>query len=129
MSYEGYVQCLCTNGCYWTVGPWDRDEECLCPTCRIDPVWRNSVNTTNCDDIGFIEMSQFQVALDTYRVPTEEETKNARMYYDDRFSEMIHLVATETPEHKARVEVWEAAYREREACKKRSEMKAKRRGE
>ncbi len=110
MSYEGYVQCLCTNGCYWSVDVYvgKEEEETLCPTCRLKPVWENSVDTTNFHGVGHIEMEAFQIDKNTYRIPTDEETRNAQTYYDPRFSKTIRLVDRETPEHKARVAEWEA---------------------
>lgn len=98
MSYEGYVQCLCKNGHYWD-DPGEYSETSECPICKSTAKWWNSVDETNCDSYGFIDMSVFLIKKadeqvcnlghthyidhDTYRIPTFEETKKARCYRPD----------------------------------------------
>jgi len=93
MSYEGYEQCICEDGHYFCADVWGGEEKCHCGK---KAVWYNSVDETNCDGYGFIDMEQFiETAAETktceccghvrvvkevtYRVPSKEETKKARM--------------------------------------------------
>jgi len=50
MSYEGYQQCLCTNGHYWTVDCYDHSRNDLCPDCGSPIAWENGVDLTNGSD-------------------------------------------------------------------------------
>jgi hypothetical protein len=59
MSYEGYTQFLCPDGHYWTeCETYGNDPEggFTCPVCERKPSWSNSVDDTNCDRYGHIEM-------------------------------------------------------------------------
>ena len=117
MSYEGYQQCICERGHYYTVNSGNflagfaTDEEyqkCFaCPHCSAPPVWENPVDETNCDAVGTIQIERFMIARaryetcnlghthlveqPRYRVPTKEETKAARSYYDSRHSQYVKL--------------------------------------
>ena len=105
MSYEGYVQRICEKGHYSTADAFEEygyvpgyEEEDL-PRCHCGAkiVWRNSVNETNCEGFGYIDMAPFLikeaqtstcahcghtsiVSKEKYRVPTEDETKAAQTY-------------------------------------------------
>lgn len=109
MSYEGSIQYLCKNGHYYELdagvfmGGFADDEglkkQLACPTCGEQPAWENSVDDTNGDAVGLIDMEQFvsltaktcmcsccgnvHVTEQTrYRIPTEKETKAAQTYWD-----------------------------------------------
>lgn len=69
MSYEGYVQLLCPNGHNWNIDcyqfdtgyyPVDSPVELppchFCPVCKQKYAWSNSVDQTNCDEHGYIEL-------------------------------------------------------------------------
>lgn len=98
MSYEGYEQQLCENGHLRIIDAWFSEEAMNC-ICGAKIVWRNGVDDTNCDAIGYIEMNQFLIKEATqqacehcghitkgepaiYRIPTLEETKRAQTYWD-----------------------------------------------
>lgn len=62
MSYEGYDQCICANGHYWTEDlTYLEDDEMKCPFCEAKIAWFNSVDCTNGDNprtgqgYGYIE--------------------------------------------------------------------------
>lgn len=54
MSYEGYWQCICQNGHYYTDGADAYNEEEPCGICKTPSAWRNQVDETNCDSWGEI---------------------------------------------------------------------------
>lgn len=108
MSYEGYEQLLCKNGHYHTADCRDdgmsRDPNCIpfnsvkCPDCGAEFVWMNSVDDTNCDEQGYIDIDLFQIrhavfvttpkgreiyTEAVYRIPSKEETHKARLHCDD----------------------------------------------
>jgi len=68
MSYEGYVQLLCPNGHNWNIDCYQFDTSYyaeppegtppshLCPYCKQKYSWWNSVDQTNCDEHGYIEL-------------------------------------------------------------------------
>lgn len=60
MSYEGYEQHICRNG-----HRFDADCYSTGPTCHCGakPFWSNSVDQTNCDEVGFITESEFKKLL------------------------------------------------------------------
>lgn len=54
MSYEGYVQCICEKGHYFTSNNiYDMDEKYLCH-CGASQRWVNHVDTTNGTSEGVI---------------------------------------------------------------------------
>lgn len=116
MSYEGYVQAICANGHYTSFPePYDMGYEHLsCPTCKAKFGWTNSVSTTNCDSVGVIppdvmktfvkERTPSQVCNlghthegeTLYRIPSEEETRNAQHYWDgEKYTPIPDLYANE----------------------------------
>lgn len=101
MSYEGSEQHICAKGHLWECpAPYMMNEgPTLCPECQAPSVWRNSVDDTNCNDVGrILDFEPFKLTDDvaeycnlghrhvtaeaTYRVPTEDEAEQARSYYD-----------------------------------------------
>jgi hypothetical protein len=56
MSYEGYTQLLCSKGHLWHADCSADTEKEVCPTCKSPIVWSNSVDQTNCDEHGYIEL-------------------------------------------------------------------------
>ena len=103
MSYEGFVQIICGNGHYFTVNAMDEmyiyGDDVVCHLCSAKQAWRNSVDDTNCESYGIIRnMEQFLitpakvevcnlghnhiVGWDIFRIPTKEETENAREFLD-----------------------------------------------
>ncbi len=105
MSYEGYEQLLCKNGHYsqcdahettdWSEnGPFHNLELVRCNECGEAIIWSNSVDETNGDGEGIVNLGRFrikeakietcnlghyhQVAPAIYRIPTEEEMKAMR---------------------------------------------------
>lgn len=102
MSFEGFEQHICASGhlyeveCAYMFG--DDPDGCL--LCGQHSVWRNIVDNTNGNAVGFIPDHQFTVltprvteicnlrhehtmAEPTYKVPTEAETAKMRHYWDD----------------------------------------------
>lgn len=93
MSWEGYEQCLCTNGHYFISGPHNPHN---CPDCECFAVFINTVDDTNCDSFGEIPLEALQqvaaavtetcshcghvklIASPRYRVPTADEQKHLR---------------------------------------------------
>jgi len=102
MSYEGYVQAICENGHYSTFPePYDMwYGKLTCSICKAKFSWTNSVDDTNCDAVGVIPPEILETFVKdrtpiqvcnlghthggevTYRIPSEEETKNAQHYWD-----------------------------------------------
>lgn len=101
MSYEGYVQVICEEGHLSKISIFDDGKRC--PHCGKLFVWNNHVDDTNCDDIGYIPTevleehftlkpevvctcagcgNQHLLTPRVFRVPTKEETKKWRHYYD-----------------------------------------------
>ena len=67
MSYEGYEQLLCKKGHYWFADAYEffdlaDDERPMCPVCKTPVVWWNSVDQTNCEDAGYVELEVAQLA-------------------------------------------------------------------
>lgn len=95
MSYEGYVQCICSAGHFFSASAYD--EKLIC-SCGKEAAWHNNVDDTNCDEYGVIPVSVIEVRLllskakvetcnlghkhvmepAIYRVPTLEETEDWR---------------------------------------------------
>lgn len=53
MSYEGYTQCWCTCGNYWTEDAYE--DASPCKKCGKEAAFRNAVDDTNCEAAGFIQ--------------------------------------------------------------------------
>ena len=51
MSFEGYYQCLCDHGHYWTEDCYTifsgDDSKSICPECKNPHIWKNLVDITN----------------------------------------------------------------------------------
>jgi hypothetical protein len=60
MSYEGRVQVLCENGHYSELDPYDSSPRSkICEICGATGwSWQNSVDDTNCDSIGYVDIEQ-----------------------------------------------------------------------
>lgn len=100
MSYEGYNQNLCSEGHYWTSDAYEFKDDVICLYCEkvSKPVWSNSVDDTNGESVGHIDMNQFLLHKEVkqrcnlgcmhivkhaiYRIPTKEETKGLRTFTD-----------------------------------------------
>jgi hypothetical protein len=99
MSYEGRAEYLCKNGHRFILDC--NDYEPYCKHCKDVPVWGNSIDDTNYDSYGHIPEkiwkswivtpARFEVcnlghnhmvAPEQYRIPTDEETRKARHYYN-----------------------------------------------
>ena len=101
MSYQGYEQCLCDKGHLFEID--SRNRLIVCFECDSEVVWDNSVDETNGDSIGYIQMDQFMIQPEkteicnlkcvhiveraVYRIPTESETVAARASYDQQAEE------------------------------------------
>lgn len=106
MSYEGSIQVLCANGhCNhipedYQGGPWEKGSVVRkCHNCGVDVVWANHVDETNGPPQGIIDMTPFLVSPEVkercnlghehvvkealYRIPSKEEAKKARQYFDE----------------------------------------------
>lgn len=109
MSYEGYDEHLCKNGHRFTTDPFwcgpGYEEKPICPIagCGKESVWHNSVDETNGPSQGKITEKGWDTLLIAddkkvytcshcghaklvghakYRIPTEEELKQLRVYHD-----------------------------------------------
>jgi hypothetical protein len=91
MSYEGYEQVLCENGHLSVVDAYNDLQMFLC-SCGAKAAWSNSVDQTNCEEVGLINMERLLVReakyetcdkckhsklvfAPVYRIPGEHETK------------------------------------------------------
>jgi hypothetical protein len=105
MSYEGYEQHICEHGHRFDVScqyvPEQDGDEVTCD-CEAKSVFYNEVDTTNCDEYGVIPNKVWDekfllskekaevcnlghthiVEWATYRIPTKEELKSARDWWD-----------------------------------------------
>jgi hypothetical protein len=95
MSYEGYVQCICSNGHYFNDDS-SYGATSNCPTCKAPAAWENNVDETNCDSYGEINMESLikvprrtdkcnlghihEVAPAIYRIPTPRQTNALRCH-------------------------------------------------
>jgi hypothetical protein len=98
MSYEGYEQHICSNGHYWITYAFVYPEDKICPFCETvtKPEWSNSVDETNNEGVGYIDVEQFLIVSEEYkicnlghkhltnpaiyRIPSKEETKQSRTF-------------------------------------------------
>jgi hypothetical protein len=96
MSYEGYTQCICESGHYYTRDAFDEDR--VCCECGRPAAWSNEVDETNEPDDGKILYSalvrnflafhaqvetcnlghEHEISPDIFRIPTREETRPLR---------------------------------------------------
>jgi hypothetical protein len=96
MSYEGYEQCICKNGHYFELDVmyfWHEPENAVCDECEAPAAWRNSVDTTNYEEVGEIPLELLQKHFlispeepgkeAVYRIPTQEETNPLRHRRDN----------------------------------------------
>ena len=110
MSYEGYRQKLCPKGHYFEredIGCWE--DTAPCDECGEEAVWCNSVDDTNCNSYGEIDMEPFLVRRgkhtnepddgpDIYRIPTEEETEEAQGWRPGHGGTPLVLFSSAAPE-------------------------------
>lgn len=112
MSYEGYEDRLCKNGHHWQKDVHGGHN--VCPHCRKKAVWANSVDQTNCEDVGLITPKGWESLLiqpektetcghcnhtktiepARYRIPSEEEMKklrHMRITKDNGRTELMNL--------------------------------------
>lgn len=88
MSYEGHIQQLCVDGHYNVIDVYDHNTM-ICVECGLEIVWENSVDTTNCDSVGELDIEVFRIkgtgplhqTLRRYRIPTAQETFKYRQMY------------------------------------------------
>ena len=86
MSYEGFNQCICEAGHYFTHPETYGNSEMACDVCGDKPVWVNAVDETNGESTGFIfhkDMEQFRSSKDEsghwlHRSPDAAETLRLR---------------------------------------------------
>lgn len=63
MSYEGYRQFICPRGHTFSRDVYDADADSpTCDECGRKPIWRNSVDETNGDAFGYVELTSEFVA-------------------------------------------------------------------
>lgn len=55
MSYEGRIQQICKNGHYNEVDVYASDQD-QCQTCKARIIWENSIDDTNGESSGYIEL-------------------------------------------------------------------------
>lgn len=101
MSYEGYEQHICANGHYFErdVSYSYEEDVVSCPNCVAPSAFCNSVDETNCEALGKIDMAALLVSpaeIETcnlghdhftkdaiYRIPNKEETNSLRSYRNE----------------------------------------------
>ena len=113
MSYEGYEQHLCSYGHYFIVDAYEGDyyaasvyiDDKHAISCQVvsgclgSSIWHNSVDETNGENAGFIDMRAFMVSSEvletcnlghrhiqkaaTYRIPSTHEMETLRTYQDN----------------------------------------------
>ena len=119
MSYEGYVQCVCKNGHFFShPETYGGNSEVGCPTCDANPAFNNSVDETNGESTGYIPpelfAKKFLITAEVsevcnlghshitspaiYRIPTNDEAKELRHYFDDTDME-YHLLSKYQDRH------------------------------
>lgn len=111
MSYEGYCQFLCSNGHLWEEGEnYGSKDYGPCPDCGAGIVFQNSVDQTNCDEVGIIiqkEWNKLEISEEVnkkcdlghihrieparYRVPSKDELNTIRYYWDSTCESFIKL--------------------------------------
>jgi hypothetical protein len=83
MSYEGRVQVLCKNGHYREFDCYEWEyliDGFKCPFCQESAAWTNSVDDTNGDMVGYVELKVKRAAhtctcprcSNTHRIAPEE---------------------------------------------------------
>lgn len=108
MSYEGYEQHICKNGHYYVSEPSGYYSDTpACPYCDAESAFCNSVDQTNGPSQGklnypedFMHLLLAPAVADTcehcghtklisetvYRIPTSEEMKPYRHYFDEEYT-------------------------------------------
>lgn len=102
MSYEGYEQCICSNGHYFERDCFDHNG--VCPVCLAKSTWWNGVDQTNGPDQGAVPMEVLKekfllseeqintcdhchaskvIANAIFRIPTFEETVPLCVYTEE----------------------------------------------
>ena len=100
MSYEGYVQMFCVNGHIAEVSPdYDYDPEGLtkdpvavCLFCGGAIYHANSVDDTNCDEVGKIDVSSLEEKPEIRNVV--EEVREGRHFCITEYAPAIYKVLT-----------------------------------
>lgn len=110
MSYEGREQHICKAGHYYETECSYSFEDIGRSKCHCgqESAWFNMVDDTNCDAVGFIPESRFEVLTQeesetcnlghkhvtkeaTYKIPTQEQLVIWRHYWDDQKGMYIPL--------------------------------------
>lgn len=83
MSYEGRFQILCKNGHYFIENDHNgySNQTETCPECGEPIKWMNSVDDTNCEAYGYIDMEQFlaePAVIETCNLGHKHITKRAK---------------------------------------------------
>lgn len=110
MLYEGREQFICNVGHLYEVTAdvilygiedgVDYQKATSCPECGGYPVWQNSVNDTNRNSVGLIPKDELDKWLKDptnklYRIPTDEETRNARHCWDVTSKRLVPMIVLE----------------------------------
>jgi len=102
MSFEGYFQCFCEDGHYYTVPCSYGEEDYTCPFCKKPAKLVHTVDDTNCDSYGILpdkEVDKLRIvgavyeccptcghakiiSQPRYRIPDEAELRTMEHYYD-----------------------------------------------
>ena len=103
MSWEGYAQNFCINGHFYTSrAGYMCDDPDLCEYCKAEPAVTILVDETNGDCAGLIPLAVLKTLISEpaeteicnlgcvhvisetiYRIPTKDEIKTLRHYYND----------------------------------------------
>lgn len=99
MGYQGYTQCICTQGHYYEVDCSELDY--ICPQCGQEPAWCNIVDETNFSGDGIVPREILRAKYmwdDRFIPPTREETKLLRQKFDyDKYNYLVSLDRGEDP--------------------------------
>lgn len=101
MSYDGYTQNFCVNGHFWEEPVFGYSSKQTCPECNQPKALSNSVDDTNGERFGEIPPDQLEELMLTkatyevcnlghrhqtsppvFRLPSQEELKSLRCYFD-----------------------------------------------
>jgi hypothetical protein len=101
MSFEGYAQCICANGHYFTDNADAYNPPHGCP-CKAPTMWENVVDDTNCDSYGKIPLELLEkeylispaiyekcnlghtheISSAIFQIPIEEDTDKMRYRHE-----------------------------------------------